>query len=204
MYLWLGCPKKGFLITFLTLYYKRMKKILVVIDCQNDFITGSLRNPEAIKKVPYILEKIKNFNGDALIYTMDTHGENYLDTKEGAVLPFVHCVKGTEGWELPTDIRSAIVDAQMRNIRIFEIQKPTFGSLQLPVDIRSVVGNEEFEIEFVGFCTDICVVSNVLITKASFYEKANITVDSSCCAGVTIEKHNAALETMTSCQIKIV
>lgn len=182
-----------------------MKKILVVIDCQNDFITGSLRNTKAIKAVPNIVKKIREFDGDAIIYTMDTHDENYLETKEGKALPYVHCVKGTEGWELPSDVRSELVSAQLRNVRIFEIQKPTFGSLQLPEDIRSIIGGgEEFEVEFVGFCTDICVISNVLITKAAFYEQATISIDSSCCAGVTPQKHEAALEAMRSCQINVV
>jgi len=180
-----------------------MKKILVAIDVQNDFIDGSLRNPEAIKKVPNIVKKIREFDGDAIIYTMDTHGTDYLDTKEGKALPFVHCVKGTEGWQINGEVNSELIAAKLRNIRIFEIQKPTFGALNLPDDIRNVVGDEEFEIEFVGFCTDICVISNVLITKAAFYEKATVIVDSSCCAGVSVEKHEAALEAMKSCQIEV-
>ena len=180
-----------------------MKKILVVIDCQNDFITGSLRNPKAIKAVPKIVNKIREFNGDAIIYTMDTHGEDYMETREGKNLPFIHCVKGTDGWKIQSEVNSEIISAKLRGIKVFEIQKPTFGALNLPDDIKSVVGNEEFEIEFVGFCTDICVISNVLITKAAFYEKATVIVDSTCCAGVTPEKHESALETMRSCQIEV-
>ena len=178
-----------------------MKKILVAIDVQNDFITGALRNTEAIKKVPNIVKKLREFDGDAIVYTMDTHGSDYLDTKEGKLLPVEHCIKGTDGWKIQSEVNSELISAKLRGIHVFEIQKPTFGSLSLPTDIKGVVGNEEFEVEFVGFCTDICVVSNVLITKAAFYDKATVTVDSSCCAGVTKEKHEAALETMRSCQI---
>ena len=181
-----------------------MKKILVLIDCQNDFITGSLRNTKAIKAVPKIVKKIREFDGDAIIYTMDTDGENYLDTKEGKVLDVEHCIKGTEGWEIQSEINSELIAAKLRNIHVFEIQKPTFGALNLPDDISCVVGNKEFEIEFVGFCTDICVISNVLLTKAHFYDKANIVVDSTCCAGTSVENHNSALNVMRSCQIEVV
>lgn len=188
---------------------KIMKKILVLIDCQNDFITGSLRNTKAIKAVPKIVKKIREFNGDAIIYTMDTHGENYLDTKEGKVLDVEHCIKGTEGWQIQGEINSELVGANLRGIRVFEVQKPTFGAVNLYKDIESVVKNsegviEEFDIEFVGFCTDICVVSNVLMTKAHFYEKANIVVDSNCCAGTSVENHDSSLDVMRSCQIEIV
>ena len=183
--------------------HNNMKKILVVIDCQNDFITGSLRNTKAIKAVPNIVNKIRAFQGDAIIYTMDTHGEDYMDTKEGKALPVVHCVKGTDGWKLQSEVESELLSARFRGIRIFEIQKPTFGAINLPEDIKTVVGDEEFEIEFVGFCTDICVISNILITKAAFYEKATVSIDTTCCAGVTPEKHEAALEAMRSCQIVV-
>ena len=180
-----------------------MKKILVAIDVQNDFIDGSLRNTEAIKKVPNIVKKIREFNGDAIIYTMDTHGKDYLETNEGKMLRVEHCIKGTNGWKVNGEVNSELISAKLRGLKVFEIQKPTFGALNIIDDIKSVVGNEEFEIEFVGFCTDICVISNVLITKAGFYDKATVSVDSTCCAGVTKEKHEAALETMRSCQINI-
>ena len=180
-----------------------MKKILVLIDCQNDFITGSLRNTKAIKAVPNIVKKLREFKGDAIIYTMDTHFENYLETKEGKILDVEHCIKGTEGWQIQTEINSELLSAKLRNIRIFEEQKPTFGAIDLYKDIESVVGHDEFDIEFVGFCTDICVISNVLMTKAHFYEKANITVDTKCCAGSTVERHEEALDVMRSCQINV-
>lgn len=180
------------------------KKLLVLIDCQNDFIDGSLANPEAQKKVANIVKKVDEFNGDAIIYTLDTHQEDYLETKEGQLLPVTHCVEGSDGWQINEKIGDAIKRALDRDITIDVIYKPTFGSFELPSRVRQLVGEENFDIDFVGFCTDICVVSNVLILKAAAYEAANITVDSNCCAGVTPEKHEAALETMRSCQINVI
>ena len=181
-----------------------MKKILCLIDVQNDFIDGSLSNKVAQRVVPKIAEKVRNFDGDAIIYTMDTHTEEYLNTKEGKLLPVEHCIVGTDGWKLNSEVNAAIVSKQAAGMRVFNIIKPTFGSTQLVRDIATIVGDGEFEIEFCGFCTDICVVSNVLITKAAFYEQASVTVDSALCAGVTPEKHEAALETMRSCQINVI
>lgn len=183
------------------------KKILVVIDCQNDFITGSLRNEEAIKAVPNIVEKINNFEGNYIFVTMDTHDENYLESKEGKKLPVVHCVKGTDGWRLPENVKRALLDfehkAEENNVMFFH--KPTFGSVFMQNFLEM---DEAFdcnlEIEFVGFCTDICVVSNVLLLKAALYDRCEITVDASCCAGVTPESHNAALTTMKMCQINVI
>lgn len=185
---------------------KKTSKILVVIDAQVDFITGALRNEEAIKAVPNIVNKINNFDGDYIFVTMDTHNEDYLNSKEGKKLPVKHCVKGTDGWKLQEDIKKALLDfdaKEKKNVMYF--YKPTFGSIDLQ---NFVEMDEEFEgeleIEYVGFCTDICVVSNVLMEKALLYDRANITVDASCCAGVTPEKHKAALETMKSCQINVI
>lgn len=180
------------------------KNILVVIDCQNDFITGSLRNDEAIKKVPNIVKKIRNFTGDCIFVTYDTHQDNYLETPEGKKLPVVHCVKDTEGWDLEPNIKAALVDASLRNINVVYIEKPTFGTFNLVDEIKKKTLWSDTNIEFVGFCTDICVVSNVLITKAAFYNTANIVVDSNCCAGVTLESHEAALTTMRMCQIDVI
>lgn len=179
------------------------KKILAVIDVQNDFIDGSLRNEEAIKKVPNIVKKIKDFDGDAIIYTLDTHDTDYLKSREGKLLPVEHCIRDTEGWNLNKDVEEAINDAQERGVAIYAVAKPTFGDLAFAEAIDDFTHGEDFELEFVGFCTDICVVSNVLIAKAVFYDTADIAVDSSCCAGVTPEKHEAALETMRSCQINV-
>jgi len=182
------------------------KKILIIIDAQNDFIDGSLRNEEAIKAVPNIVNKIKNFDGDYILVTMDTHESNYLETNEGKKLPVVHCVKGTKGWQLQEDIKKVLIEfdaKEGKNVMYFH--KPTFGSQEMAefLDLdEAFEGN--LDIEYVGFCTDICVVSNVLMEKAILYDRANITVDASCCAGVTPEKHKAALETMKSCQINVI
>lgn len=184
-----------------------MKKILIIIDCQNDFIDGSLRNEEAMKAVPNIVKKINEFNGDYILVTMDTHENNYLNTNEGKILPVIHCIKDTEGWKLNKDIQKAIQLTEGRNNgnRVIYFEKPTFGSVLLSEFIlldSEMAG--DLEIEFVGFCTDICVVSNALIVKAATYSRSTIYVDASCCAGVTPEKHKAALETMKSCQINII
>lgn len=184
----------------------KTKKVLVVIDCQNDFITGALRNEEAIKAVPNIVNKIKNFDGDYILVTLDTHDDDYLETKEGKKLPVKHCVKGTEGWRLQEDIKQALLQFDaMENKNVMYFDKPTFGS-ETMADFFNL--DEEFEgnleIEYVGFCTDICVVSNVLIEKALLYNRAEITVDASCCAGVTPESHKAALTTMKMCQINVI
>ena len=178
------------------------KKFLVVVDVQNDFIDGSLRNEEAIKKVPNIVKKIKEFDGDFIFATMDTHPEHYLKTSEGEKLPVEHCIKGTEGWKINKDVKNALDESK---VPVIFIEKPTFGSYDLVRGIEKVFDHDVCgtDIEFVGFCTDICVVSNVLLVKAAFFETANISVDASCCAGVTPESHKAALETMQMCQINI-
>lgn len=184
----------------------KTKKILIVIDCQNDFIDGSLRNEEAIKAVPNIVKKIKEFDGDYILVTMDTHESNYLETNEGKMLPVVHCVKGTQGWQMNPDIKNALINADVhKNQNVMYFHKPTFGSQAMAEFLEldeAFDGN--LEIEYVGFCTDICVISNVLMEKAILYNRADITVDASCCAGVTPEKHKAALETMKSCQINVI
>jgi nicotinamidase-related amidase len=180
------------------------KKVLIVIDVQNDFITGSLRNEEAIKKVPNIVKKINEFDGDAIFYTMDTHPENYMETKEGKKLPVVHCVKGTEGWQIEDSVMDALTDADRRGIKVVRVEKPTFGSYDLVEEIKHVSLWADLDIEFVGFCTDICVVSNALLVKAAFYEKAKVAVVENCCAGVTPETHEAALTTMKMCQIDVI
>lgn len=174
-----------------------MKKILVVVDMQNDFVDGSLGSKQAEAIVPAAAKKIKSFDGDIFV-TLDTHFENYLETAEGKKLPVEHCIKGTSGWELNEKIKSALADKEFTTV-----EKNTFGSTELPKLVKKAAGKGEFSIELIGLCTDICVVSNTLLLKASFPE-AEICVDSSCCAGVTPEKHEAALETMRSCQIDIV
>lgn len=171
-------------------------KILVVVDMQNDFIDGVLGTKEAAAIVPKVVEKIRNFDG-RILYTRDTHEENYLETQEGKKLPAAHCIKGTKGWELHPEIEALRKEAP--------IDKPTFGSIELGSMLKNM--NEEYEsagglesITFVGLCTDICVISNAMIAKA-FLPEVPIIVDASCCAGVTPESHRNALEAMKMCQI---
>jgi nicotinamidase-related amidase len=182
-----------------------MKKILIVVDAQYDFIYGALKNEDAIKTIPNLVKKIRSFDGEFILATKDTHSEDYLKTKEGEKLPVVHCVKGTPGWELEPNVQSALTDSSLRNMYVNIIEKPTFGSFDLLSNIQSLVENDdELDITIVGYCTDICVVSNALMIKAAFFDRANVTVDASCCAGVTPDSHKAALETMKMCQINVV
>ena len=173
-----------------------MKKVLIVIDMQNDFISGALGTPEAAAILPAAAEKIRSYPPSAVFATMDTHGPDYLSTQEGRRLPAAHCIRGTEGWQLNPVIREALGDCTL-------VEKPTFGSVSLPELVRERIRQDtDVMIELLGLCTDICVVSNALLLKAAFPE-AEIRVSSACCAGVTPEKHRAALETMASCQIDI-
>ena len=173
-----------------------MRKLLIVVDMQNDFIDGALGTAEAAAIVPKVVEKICAYEPQNIYLTRDTHYENYLETQEGRNLPVVHCVKGTDGWQLRAEVAAAAEGATI-------IDKPTFGSVELASKLMVERAQEALEIEVVGLCTDICVVSNALLLKAAMPE-APVTVDAACCAGVTPEKHRAALETMKSCQIKIV
>lgn len=173
-----------------------MRKILIVIDMQNDFIDGALGTGEAVSIVEAVKEKIRSYPSGDVMATMDTHGENYLKTQEGRMLPVVHCIRGTEGWKIRADVAALLGDA-----RVFK--KPTFGSMRLAEVLKKLSREEEIELELIGLCTDICVVSNALLLKAAMPE-VRISVDASCCAGVTPEKHRAALETMRSCQICVV
>lgn len=174
-----------------------MKKFLVVVDMQKDFVDGALGSAEAQGIVPAAVEKIAGFDGE-IFATFDTHFDNYMDTAEGKKLPVPHCIKGTDGWQLDEDIAAALFKKGFT-----PVEKNTFGSVVLPEHIRKAAGDEDISIELIGLCTDICVVSNALMLKASFPE-AEIAVDEKCCAGVTFEKHSAAIETMRSCQIDII
>ena len=174
-----------------------MKKFLVIVDMQKDFVDGALGSKEACAIVPAAVRKIRTFDG-GIFATLDTHFENYMETAEGRKLPVPHCIKDTEGWELDKDIAAAL-----KGKDYVPVEKNTFGSVDLPELIGRAADGEEFSIELIGLCTDICVVSNALLLKANFPEAA-IAVDEKCCAGVTPEKHEAALETMRSCQIDII
>lgn len=174
-----------------------MKKFLIIVDMQKDFVDGSLGTAEAQGIIQNVCEKIRGFEGE-IIVTFDTHGENYLESAEGKKLPVKHCIKGTEGFELDKNVKSALEG------KVYTaVEKPAFGSVELPEVIRDMAQGDDFTVELVGLCTDICVVSNALIIKANFPE-IEISVDSSCCAGVTPDSHNAALETMKSCQINVI
>lgn len=175
-----------------------MKKILVVIDMQNDFVDGSLGTKEALSIVPKVVKKINEFDGDEIFVTYDTHHENYLNTLEGEKLPIVHCIEGTHGHRLNAEVKKALTG---RNC--FEILKAGFGSFSITRGLKERYPGEEMQFELVGLCTDVCVVSNALIIRAG-YPNARIAVDASCCAGITPETHRAALTTMKSCQIDII
>lgn len=168
-----------------------MKRILIVIDMQNDFITGSLGTKEAQAIVPNVKKKIEEYKarGDKVVFTRDTHHVDYLKTNEGKHLPVEHCINGTWGWIIADDVNYP---------EYHHINKSTFGYKFWDYEFDEV-GN----IELVGVCTDVCVVSNALILKAMFPD-INISVDANCCAGVTPESHKAALTTMKMCQIEVI
>lgn len=174
--------------------------ILVVVDMQNDFIDGALGTKEAVAIVPNVAEKIKKFDGKVL-FTRDTHEENYMDTQEGKNLPVPHCIRGTEGWQIRPELEALCVEEI--------IDKPTFGSTKLGEllkaqdDALKNEGKTGIEsVTLIGLCTDICVISNAILIKA-FLPEVPIIVDSACCAGVTPDSHKNALEAMKVCQIKV-
>ena len=172
-----------------------MRNILLVIDMQNDFIDGALGTKEAEAIVDNVVAKIKEYDPGDVFATRDTHSSAYLDTQEGKYLPVVHCVEGTPGWELNEKIAALI-----KPENIFD--KPCFGSVELAEYVTELATNEDISVEMVGLCTDICVASNALLIKA-FVPEIPVKVTAACCAGVTPEKHAAALETMASCQVEI-
>lgn len=166
-------------------------KYLIVVDMQNDFISGSLGSTHAAAIVPNVVDKVTSFDG-IVIFTRDTHGEDYMQTQEGCKLPVMHCVKGTEGWQICDKLQPFVEHV---------VDKITFGSVDLPGILRTF-GNSIEKIELCGLCTDICVISNAMILKAAFPE-VRIIVDSTCCAGVTEESHHTALNAMKAVQIEI-
>ena len=173
-----------------------MKKYLIVVDMQKDFVDGALGTAEAAAIVPGVVRRIADFDGKVFV-TYDTHHEDYMNTAEGQKLPVPHCIRGTDGWQLNREVAAAL---KGRDFTV--IEKPTFGSTELPQRIREDAGDDDFSIELIGLCTDICVVSNALLLKANFPEK-KIAVDAACCAGVSPETHQAALQVMRCCQIDI-
>ena len=171
-----------------------MKQILIVVDMQNDFIDGALGTKEAVAIVPKVEDKIRNFDGE-VFFTRDTHEIWYLETQEGKNLPVPHCIRGTEGWQIRKEL-----DALRKTE---PIDKETFGSTDLAADLLALHEDEEISsITLVGLCTDICVISNALLIKATLPE-VPIYVDAACCAGVTPESHENALKAMEACQIKV-
>ena len=180
-----------------------MKKLLIVVDMQNDFVTGALGTKEAVAIVPAVVEKIEDAieNNEFLIFTRDTHHENYMSTQEGKNLPVPHCFEGTDGWQIVEELRPYAE-------KCLCINKPTFGSLDLmtflvakDMELRSK--GRRLSIKYVGVCTGICVISNAMLTKA-FLPEAKVTVVGDCCACVTPESHANALEAMKMCQIEVI
>ena len=172
-----------------------MRDVLVVVDMQNDFIDGALGTPEAQAIVPKVLEKLRGFEGQ-VIFTRDTHFENYMDTQEGRNLPVPHCIKDTPGWQIREELLPYCTE--------MPINKVTFGSTGLAEQLRAMDAREHISsVTLVGLCTDICVISNALLIKAAIPE-IPVTVDASCCAGVTPASHKNALEAMKMCQIRVV
>ena len=172
-------------------------RVLIVVDMQKDFVDGSLGTAEAQAIIERTAEKIRTFDVTVL-FTMDTHGPNYLDTQEGKFLPVVHCVKGTPGWELIPPIKEICEAGGYR-----QYEKPTFGSVELARDLKEQYDAGKLSsVELIGVCTDICVISNAMILKAALPE-AVVRVDPGCCAGVTPESHRNALEAMKVCQIEV-
>ena len=171
-------------------------KYLIVVDMQNDFITGSLGTKEAEAILPKVINKVKNFDG-TIIYTKDTHQADYLSTQEGKNLPVEHCIEGTWGWMLADELEKLSAGNKVFN-------KPTFGSVELASHLVKEQEENEIEaIELCGLCTDICVISNALLLKANLPE-VPILVDAVCCAGVTPESHCNALSAMKICQITVI
>ena len=195
-----------------------MTKITIVIDMQNDFLTGALANPDAVNIIPSVLEQIKS--ADYVIYTRDTHGSNYSETQEGRNLPVPHCIEGTWGWQIVDDLDTNtlnIGDWSDDNWVVLDkptfgyvniLDKPTFGYVNIWsggvfANLVKANGQENLEVTFCGTCTDICVVSNAMIVK-SLYPEMVINVKADACAGLTPEKHQSALDVMSSCQINII
>lgn len=175
-------------------------RVLVVIDVQNDFITGALHNDEAINRVPNIVEEILDYNPDVIFLTRDTHYGDYLETMEGKKLKYPHCIEGSDGWQIEESVMNT-VKTTSADVKI--INKNTFGYDGWKAELANYKDNEETQVEVIGYCTDICVISNVLGIKAVL-PNARIQVKESCCAGVDKQGHDEALRAMQRCHIDIV
>ena len=173
-----------------------MRKLLLVIDMQTDFVDGALGTAEAVAIIPNVLREIAKYDKSDIIATRDTHSEEYMSTREGRHLPVPHCIKGTSGWEIHPKIAPALEACQI-------IDKPTFGSTELCDYIVKLAQSEEIAVALIGLCTDICVVSNAMLIKAALPE-IEVSVVADACAGVTPDTHAAALTTMKMCQINII
>lgn len=172
-----------------------MRKILIAVDLQNDFIDAALGTKEAVAIVDKACQVINSYDEKSIIATRDTHGANYMETQEGKNLPVPHCIKGTDGWQINAKVQKALRGAKI-------IDKPSFGSVELAEYIRDLAAKEDISVTLIGLCTDICVVSNAMLIKA-FCPEIPVSVIASACAGVTPQTHDVALTTMKSCQIKV-
>ena len=173
-----------------------MRRLLIVVDMQNDFVDGALGTPEAVAILPAVRARIEaaKENGEDIIFTRDTHQPNYMETQEGRKLPVPHCIENTPGWEIVPQLRELTAGCLV-------IDKPTFGSVKLG---EILTGREDIEaITLIGLCTDICVISNAMICKAALPE-VPVTVEAACCAGVTPSSHDNALSAMKMCQIEVI
>ena len=173
-----------------------MKHFLIAVDIQKDFVNGALGTKEAVAMIPAAVEKLKSFDGEIFV-TLDTHFADYLQTAEGRKLPVPHCIKDTEGWQLDKAVAAALADREYT-----AVEKHTFGAKNLPELIERAAAGEDFDLEVIGLCTDICVISNAMLVKAALPE-VPVVVDAACCAGVTPESHRNALAAMKVCQIEI-
>lgn len=179
-----------------------MLNFLIVVDMQNDFVSGSLGTKEAQGIVDAVARRIRGFEGE-ILYTMDTHSEDYMHTQEGSRLPVKHCIVGTDGWALNVRVQEALKARGADGVDR-RVLKETFGSKHLPEYVsRFASGEDELSFTLIGLCTDICVISNAMILKA-FFPEAPIFVDAACCAGVTKKSHENALEAMRICQMEII
>lgn len=175
-----------------------MKQVLIVVDMQNDFVSGALGSDAARAIEPAVVEKILGFDGP-IYFTLDTHEQDYSQTQEGKRLPVPHCIAGTEGWTPTAAVWMALMEKNMADEAHMAV-KGTFGAKDLPLRLYEDLGEDIDEVTLIGLCTDICVISNALLLKA-FFPEARIVVDSRCCAGVTPESHETALSAMRACQI---